>query len=172
MNCLKKMVSDSLVLVFDSLTILLSGPLPDTVVDVNQKSISLPLDKVFTDLTRHGFVLSSQSQDPGKATVFTDNGQLICWPHQLGETAVMVTAFDTFTGYRVTDTFRLRIQRIFNKPPYATGRIDTVALQLKRDTLQFMPDTLFSDPDGDSLFYSLHAGHPEIISIGMMRIKS
>ena len=98
MNCLKKMVSDSLVLVFDSLTILLSGPLPDTVVDVNQKRISLPLDKVFTDLTRHGFVLSSQSHDPEKATVFTDDGQPICWPHQLGETAVSVTALDTFTG--------------------------------------------------------------------------
>jgi len=55
MNCLKKMVSDSLVLVFDSLTILLSGPLPDTVVDVNQKSISLPPDKVL--LTLHGMDL-------------------------------------------------------------------------------------------------------------------
>ena len=98
MNCLKKMVSDSLVLVFDSLTILLSGPLPATVVDVNQKRISLPLDKVFTDLTRHGFVLSSQSHDPEKATVFTDDGQPICWPHQLGETAVSVTAFEPFTG--------------------------------------------------------------------------
>jgi len=172
MNCLKKMVSDSLVLVFDSLTILLSGPLPATVVDVNQKRISLPLDKVFTDLTRHGFVLSSQSHDPEKATVFTDDGQLIYWPHQLGETAVSVTALDTLTGCRITDTFQLRIPRIFNKPSYATGSIDSVALQLKKDTLQFKPDTLFSDPDGDSLYYSFHAGHPEIISIGMMRIKS
>jgi manganese-dependent ADP-ribose/CDP-alcohol diphosphatase len=165
MNCLKKMFFDSLDLVFDSLTILLTGPLPDTVVDVNQKSMSLPLDKVFTDLTRHGFAFSSQSLDPEKATVFTDEGQLICWPHQLGETAVTVTAHDTFTGYRITDTLQLRIQRIFNKPPYAKGRIDSLVLQLKKDTLQFMPDTLFSDPDGDSLSFSAHAATPEIITV-------
>jgi 3',5'-cyclic AMP phosphodiesterase CpdA len=165
MNCLKKMVSDSLILAFDSHTILLSDPLPDTVVDVNQDSISLPLDKVFTDLTRHGFLISSLSGDSDKATVFIVGGNLICRPHQLGETPVYVTALDTFTGYGVTDTFRLGIRRLFNKPPYATGTIDSCVLQLAKDTLRLMPDTLFLDPDGDTLCYSLHAGQPEIISM-------
>jgi hypothetical protein len=159
------MVSDSLILAFDSHTILLSDPLPDTVVDVNQDSISLPLIKVFTDLTRHGYSLSSQSRDPEKATVFIDGGNLICRPHQLGETPVYVTAHDTFTGYRITDTFRLGIQRLYNKPPYATGIIDSLVLQLAKDTLRLMPDTLFLDPDGDTLYYSLYAGHPEVISM-------
>jgi manganese-dependent ADP-ribose/CDP-alcohol diphosphatase len=167
MNCLRQMVSDSLIVVFDSLTILLSSPLPDKVVDVNQKSISLPLDKVFTDLTRNGFTLSSHSGDTGKATVFTDGGSLICWPHQLGETPVYVTAHDPFTGYRVTDTFRLRIERLFNRAPYATGGVDSAVLRLEKDTLQFMPDTLFLDPDGDTLSYSLYAVKPEIIAIAV-----
>jgi hypothetical protein len=167
MNCLKQMVTDSLFLSFDSLTILLSDPLPDTVVDVNQDSISLPLNKVFTDLTRHGILLSSQSGDPEKATVFTDDRNLICQPHHLGETPVTVTARDTFTGYRVTDTFQLRVQRIFNKPPYATGIIDSLELKLAKDTLQFRPDTLFMDPDGDTLFYSLHAEKPDIVAIAV-----
>ena len=83
----------------------------------------------------------------------------------MGETAGNVTALDTFTGYRITDTFQLRIERIYNNPPYATGVIDSVVLHLEKDTLQFLPDTLFADPDGDTLYYSMLAGHPEIISI-------
>jgi len=165
MNCFKQLVSDSLLMVFDSNTILLSQPLPDTVIDVNQKSISLPLEKVFTDLTRHGYTLSSYPGDPEKATAFTENGQLICWPHQQGELQVFVTALDTFTGFRVTDTFRLRIERIYNTPPYVTGAMDTVVLQMERDTLHFLPDTLFSDHEDDTLYYSVSAGYPEIISI-------
>jgi manganese-dependent ADP-ribose/CDP-alcohol diphosphatase len=165
MNCLKQMIYDSLLLVFDTVTIRISDPLPDTVVDVNQKSLMLPLEKVFTDLTRHGYSLSAWSGDPDKALAFTEGGNLICYPYRIGMTPVYVTACDTFTGFQVTDTFELRIARLYNKPPYITGTIDAVILRIGRDTLCFKPDTLFRDPDGDTLSYSLYAGHPEVVSI-------
>ena len=157
MNCFGQTYSNQLVLDFDSITLQVSNPLPDTVMDINQKSISLPVNTIFTDSTRHGFTLSVQTRNPENATAFIENDNLICWPHQVGETWVYVTANDIFTGYRVTDSFLLEIKRIHNQFPYITGIIDSMFLTAFADTLKLMPDTLFADPDGDTLIYGCHS---------------
>ncbi len=160
-NCLRQQVSHNFSLVFDSITIFLHRPLPDTVADVNQESLTLPVDQVFSDSSRHGITFVACTGNPEKATAWIENGNLVCQPRQLGETSVFVTALDPFTGFSLTDTLLLNIRRIFNQTPFPTCTADTLCFTTGRDTIVMLPDTMFADPDGDTLSYGIVSADPQ-----------
>jgi manganese-dependent ADP-ribose/CDP-alcohol diphosphatase len=165
MNCLKQQFAVTVTMEFDSTTIHLLNPLPDTVMDIKQKYFSLSIADIFLDSSRYGLTYRVQTQHPETATVLLEAGNLICQPHQMGDTRVFVTAVDTFTHQQVTDTFLLQIRRLYNLPPYVIHFVDSVFLQVNRDTLVLIPDTLFADPDGDTLIYTSDTTGLQVVKI-------
>jgi manganese-dependent ADP-ribose/CDP-alcohol diphosphatase len=154
MDCPGQIHQEILTFEFDSISIHLVHPLPDIVMDIGQKSYYLLVDSVFADSTRRGSQLNVQTGDTSIATVFLDDNILVCWPEKTGKTSVFLTARDIYTDFRVTDSFSLTIERQHNQAPVSRCIIDTLFFHTIQDTLKYLPDTLFSDPDGDSLIWT------------------
>jgi predicted MPP superfamily phosphohydrolase len=165
MNCLNHVFALDLSLEFDSLTLYRTGSLPDTVVDVFLDSISIPLGRIFADSTREGYILKAESMNQQIAAVEIDRDRLICRPQNMGETQIVVSATDIFTKRQASDTFRISIERLSNQAPMAMSILDALELKIIGDTLEFSPDTLFADPDGDTLYYDLVTSDPQIVAI-------
>ena len=88
--------------------------------------------------------------------VMDDTVKLI--PDRVGNTEIMLTASDPFTGKKYQQGFRLEIYDSLNHTPYHTDSILTDYIVQLNDTLPVELADIFIDPDGDlpDYFFSMH----------------
>ncbi len=165
MNCCLDTISKVFTIYFDTNAVYLNKNIPDTVLVIGQSSLNIPLDSVFADKSENGLVYTVISGNTGKASAAIDVKNLVVQQISGGETEIIVSATDSFTNQSVTDTFLVTIFDPFNHIPEVIKTIDDKILQLNYDTLVIDLDTVFFDPDGDTLHYLADISNSDILDL-------
>jgi hypothetical protein len=155
MNCCLDTISRVITIIFDTNSIFHYRNIPDTVLFVGADNLNINLDSIFVDKSENGLAYNAISGNTRKAAAAITEGFLIVKQISGGESEIILVATDSFTNQSVSDTFLVTIIDPFNHPPEVINTIDDKFLQLYFDTLVIDLDTIFFDPDNDSLNYGL-----------------
>ena len=126
--------------------------LPDTNLYIGT-DYSISRDSLFTDFTRNGLDIACMVSDTTRLSYAISDEAIIFHPIRYGPAIVEVIASDSYTGQSLCDTFSVFIHDPDNMPP--THEEYGLLITGRKDTLVILPDTLFFDPDGDSLMYQI-----------------
>ncbi len=167
MNCYLDTVTKVFEINFDTNAVHIQKHIPDTVLFIGQDNLNIRMDSVFEDKSEKGLVYSAVSGNPGKASADIDDKSLVVQQISAGESEIIVVAADSFTNQSVSDTFLVTVIDPFNHAPEIINTIGDKFLQLYFDTLVIDLDTIFYDPDGDTLGYLADISNPEILDAAM-----
>ena len=140
------------------------GTIPDQTLTENGNTISLDVAPYFSDPDGDSLTYSARSGDPGVLRVSSSGSIITLTPVSPGNTTVTVTAGDGST--EVLQAFRVAVPEP-NRAPETMGAIPSQTLTEDGNPLSMDVAPYFSDPDGDSLTYSVQSGDP-----GFVRVSS
>jgi manganese-dependent ADP-ribose/CDP-alcohol diphosphatase len=155
MNCYLDTVAKVFTVYFDTVATYLYSNIPDTALILGYDSLAYDLGSFIADRSENGLAYSASSVNSDKAVAAIHGGTLVVEPVAGGETAVIVTAYDSYTGQSVADTFNVLIVDPLNNSPQVISTIYDRVVNLNHDTLRIDLDTIFFDPDDDTLSYEL-----------------
>jgi manganese-dependent ADP-ribose/CDP-alcohol diphosphatase len=164
MNCYLDTVSKVFTIYFDTIAAFLYGNIPDTVLILGPGSLIADLGSYIADRSENGLTYNASSVNSGKAVAAIQGSNLVVETVAGGETTVIVTAYDSYTGQSVADTFNVLVVDTLNHSPQVIGTIQDMIVNLKHDTLRIDLDTVFLDPDADTLEYTLIAENDSTVS--------
>lgn len=124
--------------------------------------LEIDLKTVFSDPEGDNLTLSAQSSDNSIATTtVTSTDILRLTPQKIGETEITVTANDG-KGGSVQDKFTLTVTQRPNRDPVVQNEIQNVELLSNSPSLKINLQTVFSDPDSDTLSFSAESTDPSV----------
>jgi manganese-dependent ADP-ribose/CDP-alcohol diphosphatase len=154
MNCYLDTVAKVFTVYFDTVATYLYANIPDTALILGHDSLTFDLGSFIADRSENGLAYTASSVNSDKAVADIDAGTLVVEPVAGGETAVIVAAYDSYTGQSVADTFNVLIIDPLNHSPQVISTIYDRVVNLNHDTLRIDLDTVFFDPDDDTLDYA------------------
>ena len=133
---------------------------------VGGSSASVNASSYFTDPDGDRLRYSVNSPTPSVATVSISGSTVTITPVKVGTTGkIIVTARDP-GGLTATQDFNVTVQDPPppNRAPEAEGTISSVTLQEGGSSATVNASSYFSDPDGDTLRYSVNSPNPSIVT--------
>jgi manganese-dependent ADP-ribose/CDP-alcohol diphosphatase len=155
MNCYLDSISKVFNIFFDTVATYLYANIPDTTLILGHDSLAFDLGSFIADRSENGLAYTASSVNSDKAVAAINGGTLVVEPVAGGETAVIVAAYDSYTGQSVADTFGVLVVDPLNHNPQVISTIYDRVVNLNHDTLRIDVDTVFFDPDDDTLVYDL-----------------
>jgi len=155
MNCYLDTVAKVFTVYFDTVATYLYANIPDTALILGHGSLTVALGSFIADRSENGLEYNASSVNSDKAVVSIDGGNLVIELLAGGETFVIVAGYDSYTGQSVADTFNVLIVDPLNHSPQVISTIHDTVVNLNHDTLRIDLDTVFFDPDDDTLDYAL-----------------
>ncbi len=168
MNCFLDTVTKILSINFDTIAAYLDVSIPDTTLILGSGNLTADLDSVIADKSKYGLAYTAHSSNTRKATAAIEDGNLVVEPVAGGESTVIFSGSDSFTGQSVADTFNVVIIDPLNHIPGIIMTIEDVVVNLYRDTLYIDLDTVFFDEDGDTLNYTLLFDNDSTVNFGLI----
>jgi len=124
---------------------------------------TIDLSLVFRDPDRNDtLTYSATSGDVSLVTVSTDSNLLIIGEAGLGTTSITATATDQ-GGLSVSDKFSITVENV-NDPPVVSDPVDDFELVDNIGVAEFVLENIFSDPDDDSLTYTVTVSDTLLVS--------
>ena len=133
---------------------------------VGGSSATVNASSYFTDPDGDTLRYSVNSPTPSVATVSISGSTVTITPVKVGTTGkIIVTARDP-GGLTATQDFNVTVQDPPppNRAPEAEGTISSVTLQEGGSSATVNASSYFSDPDGDTLRYSVNSPNPSIVT--------
>jgi manganese-dependent ADP-ribose/CDP-alcohol diphosphatase len=155
MNCYLDTVAKVFTVYFDTVATYLYANIPDTALILGHDTFTVDLGSFIADRSENGLAYTASSVNSGKAVASIDGGKLVVEPVAGGETGVIVAGYDSYTGQSVADTFNVQIVDPLNHSPQVISMVNDKVVNLNHDTLRINLDTIFFDPDYDTLDYAL-----------------
>lgn len=131
-------------------------PIPDYLIQLADPEVNISLTSIFEDPDEGELNYSFTMNNDEIAELTLDSDEFSIRPLSPGKMLIHIIATDDF-GATVTNSFNVRI----NGPPNPANEIIALYLLNDKPYLIYL-DTLFSDPEGDSLSFSYSLLNPGI----------
>ena len=138
------------------------GAIPAQTLEQGGSTQDVDVAPFFGDPDGDSLTYSARSGDPGVVTAGMSGSTLTLTPVSPGNTTVTVTARDGHA--EAVQTFPVTVPEP-NRVPEAVGSIPAQRLTEGGNTISLDVAPYFSDPDGDSLTYSVQSGDPGIVRV-------
>ena len=147
------------------------GTIDPVTVSIKLTGHLVPLSKYFSDPNGDTLSYTASSHDTDVATVSVDGSQISISPEGAGSTTVTVTASDGEFTATQTISVTVTAPKPGNRAPVAVG---TIAVTLTAGGRSEVVDVSsnFSDPDGDTLNYTLIMEHPYDPSVAVVAVHN
>ena len=152
------------------------GSISDVTLQVGGSSATRSVSGKFSDPDNDTLTYSVNSPNPSIATVSISGSTVTIVPVAAGTTSkIIVTATDP-GGLTATQDFTATVEAApqpppppppANRAPTAVGSISDVTLQVGGSSATRSVAGKFSDPDGDTLTYSVNSPNPETVTVSI-----
>jgi hypothetical protein len=143
----------------------LLNPIPDVFLTEFFDSTDIDLSEVFTDPDNDTLLFFSESDDISVVKVSVFDSILRIYEADPGLASIVVLASDGINVAR--DTFIVSVSNI-NETPIVENAIDDLFLDEYFGSRQLSIDTLFFDPDGDNLTYTLTNSADSVVEVTLV----
>ncbi len=156
-DCVADTFSQTFDLLFDTTVMKFSYALPDTILSVSD-DYAISVDSLIRDYSKSGLYISLNATTTGIVTCYVTDDTVKVIPAGIGNTGIILAAFDPFTGKAYQESFSMEIYDPLNHAPYHTDTLITDYVVQLSDTARILLTEIFIDPDGDipDYFFTIH----------------
>jgi manganese-dependent ADP-ribose/CDP-alcohol diphosphatase len=151
-DCDADTFSQTFDLLFDTTVMKFRYQLSDTVIPVYSDYVIL-IDSLVEDYSKNGMDIGLSATTAGMVAFNVSDDTLKITPEKKGKSVITLTASDSYTGNDYQQLFGLEVFNPFNHAPYHTDSAVTDYVVQLNDTAIAKLSEIFSDSDGDSLFF-------------------
>ncbi|MNK31781.1 S-layer protein sap precursor [compost metagenome] len=147
-----------------------AAPNQDPIVNQTQGNVMLTvggnddtvdLSSVFSDPDHDSLTYEAESSDPSVASVSVNGTFAVVHAVSSGTAHIQITAKDTHNGQVITS-----FEAVINQPPTSVGIPDQTK-EINTGDINLSLNSLFDDPDHDSLTYTAQVADPTITTAGI-----
>lgn len=149
------------VIVISNVAPTIENPIADIVADEGFVNETVDIAEVFSDADGDDLTYSAVSDDETVVTVSVSSTNLIVVEQGIGEANITVTA-DDGNGGTASDSFTFTVNDV-NETPVLENPIPDINLEPGFVSEIIELDTVFTDPDGDILTYSVTSSDEEVV---------
>ena len=136
---------------------------------VGGSSETVTASSYFSDPDNDTLTYSVNNPSPSVATVSISGSTVTVAPVAVGTTGKIVVTAEDPGGLTATQDFNVTVQNPpppppANRAPTAVGSISNVSLQVGGSSATRSVSSKFSDPDGDTLTYSVNSPSPAVVT--------
>ena len=142
------------------------GEIDALVLAVGDPPASVDVADAFSDPDGDSLTFSAVSSDTTVATASVDGSTVAVSPVGQGTATIAVTATDP-GGLSAQQSFAATVQRE-NRAPEAVGELPSVTLAAGGDSAWVEVGAAFSDPDGDSLVFSVVSADTAVAAVAVL----
>ena len=144
------------------------GRLAPVTLAVDEAAESVEVSGAFRDPDDDALTYAAMSSAPGVASVSVSGSLVTVTPLSEGMATVTVTATDAGgSNQTATQTFRVTVNPLANRPPEPVGRLAPVTLAVDEAAESVEVSGAFRDPDDDALTYGATSSSPGVASVSV-----